>query len=90
MKIALEVNTNKKAIKPSKNDVIIYDGKEWYVTTKEALFKEYEEKVDAKLKEVDRELQAIQDFKQEVSSQMVEMSKAVKRAILLQEHKGEN
>lgn len=34
MKIMLEVQNTKKGIKPSKDNIIIYDGDSWYVTTK--------------------------------------------------------
>lgn len=40
MRIALDIKNMSKITKPSKNDVIVYDGKEYYVTTKQDLLKE--------------------------------------------------
>ena len=34
MKLILEVKNNKKIINPSRDDILLYDGKEWFVTTK--------------------------------------------------------
>ena len=81
MKIALEVKNNSKIIKPSKNDVIIHDGKQWYVTTKSDIFHEYEEKIDAKLRELQELINSLaQDnasFKENVSKQVLDISNIV-------------
>lgn len=78
MKIALEVNNLKKGIKPSKNDIIIFDGKNWYVTTKKDLFGEYERMIDAKILELSTLIETLRSdntaFKQNVSQQIVSMS----------------
>ena len=40
MRVALDIKNMSKLTKPTKNDVIVYDGKEWYITTKDDLLKE--------------------------------------------------
>ena len=81
MKMALEVKTNKRALRPTRDDVIIYDGKDWYITTKQDLFKEYEEKLDAKVKACDEKLTAITNFQTEISRQMVEYGNLIKELV---------
>ena len=72
MKLGLEVKNTKKAIRPSKNDVILYNGKEWYVTTKEELFKEFEERLNAKEKELNNKIE-------ECNAKLGEMNEAKKK-----------
>ena len=81
MKIALDVTTNRKLLKPSKNDVIIYDGHQWYITTREDIFNEYETRInfliDALAQKTD-ELEADnRAFKEQVAQQMIEMSELI-------------
>lgn len=81
LKVCLEIKNGSKVLKPKNGDVIIFDGKEWYVTTKEDIFAEYQAKVNAKIQEVEAELSELRQFKSEVSSQMIEMSEAIKKFI---------
>lgn len=68
--VGIKVKNASKAIKPSKGDVIIYDGKDWYVTTKEDLLKDaYKLIEDCKI-----ELEEAKDFRKEVAAQMKTMS----------------
>ena len=67
-----------KTLEPKKGDVIIFDGKDWYVTTKDDIFAEYQEKVNAGLQEVQRELQELRRYKGEVASQMAEMGTLIR------------
>ena len=84
VKVGLNIKNGSKAFKPKAGDVIIFDGKDWYVTTKEDIFKEYQDKVDAKLQEVDNELKEIRDFKVGISQQMIELGETVKKFVNLQ------
>lgn len=81
MKFAVDVKNMKKAISPSKGDVIMYDGKNWYITTKEDLFKEYQDKIDARIAEADRKLAEVDTFKAQISSQLIEMSEIIKKFV---------
>ena len=40
MRVALDIKNLSKLNQPTENDVIIYDGKRWYVTTKDDLLKD--------------------------------------------------
>lgn len=69
MKINLEVKNPGKALRPSKNDIILYDGKQWYVTTKEELFREFYNRLEAKEKQVDHKLRECDDKIVEMNEQ---------------------
>ena len=84
MKIGLEIKNISRAIKPKKDDVIIFDGKEWYITTKKDLFKEYEDKIDAKLEQFNNMIVSNANFKKEISGQMVKLSETIKKFIKTQ------
>ena len=77
MKIALEVKNNSKIIKPSKNNVIIYDGKQWYVTTKEELFEDFYKVLDKMQDALEKLKQENASFKSDVSSQILEITNIV-------------
>lgn len=86
MKVALEIRNLSKLKNPTKNDVIIFDGKEWYITTKEEILKE----ANDLLLECKRELASVKrenkEFKQQTSKDILELTDTV-RALL--ELKGE-
>lgn len=84
MKIALNIKNMKKAIRPANDDVIIFDGKDWYITTKETLFKEYQDKVDAKIAEVNAKIAEMEAYKGEVSSQITEMAEVIKKFVKME------
>lgn len=87
VKVGLNVKNGSKIFKPTAGDVVIYDGKDWYVTTKDDLFREYQAKVNAVLLETTEKLDKIEAFKQEISSQMLEMSEIIKKFVVLQGEK---
>lgn len=78
MKIALNVKNTSKIVKPSKDNIILYDGCEWYVTTKNDLFCEYQAKIDALILENNQVKQDNERFKQEISSQILKMSEIIR------------
>lgn len=77
MEVTLEIKNISKIMKPKEGDIILYDGKTWYVTSKEELFKWFSDKVDelenafANLKKDNN------DFKVGISQQMSDMSNVV-------------
>ena len=88
MKIGLEIKNPKKAIRPSRNDVILFDGKEWYVTTKEELFKEFEGRLNAKEKELDdkiaecnQKILELKDLKKANAEQILKIASIVEEFI---------
>ena len=80
IKVGLNIKNSSKAIKPTKGDIVIFDGKDWYVTTKEDILKEYREK----LAEINQKLQEMEQFKREISAQIKEMSEIIKKFVKLQ------
>ena len=84
MKVALDVKSNSRLLKPKQDDIIIFDGKSWYITTKAAIFQEYEEKMDAKIAELEQLVQEMEQFRREISAQMVTMSEIIERFVKLQ------
>lgn len=84
VKVGLNIKNGSKVMKSKEGDVIIFDGKDWYVTTKDAIFKEYQEKVDAKLEQVQEKLVDMENYKKDISQQMKTMSEAIKKFVNLQ------
>jgi len=78
MRIAIDVKTNKKAIRPSTDNIIMYDGKDWYVTTKQDLFKEYDTRFDKKLQQCDEKIQEVDRYMVQLAEQMLELNELVK------------
>lgn len=68
MKIVVDVKKTRNSTKFEKDDVIIYDGKDWYVTTKGELFAELEAKVNNAISMYDRKYN-------ELNSRFAELSK---------------
>lgn len=56
MKICLEVKNPGRAAKPAKDNIIIFDGKTWYITTKKDLFEEFELRLAKKEKELNERI----------------------------------
>lgn len=77
MKIGLEVKNSSKIFKPSKGDVIVFDGQSWYVTTKEDILKE----ANKTLELANRKLEEIDAYRAEISSQMAELGEIVRRFV---------
>ena len=79
MQVVLTVKNTHKIIEPSKNSVILYDGKNWYVTTKEKLFEEW----TALINKCQQELVKLQNenaqFKSDVSQQLLEMTSLIQK-----------
>ena len=78
MQVVLDIKNASSLKKPKANQVILYDGDKWYVTTRQALFKEYEDKVDSKLKTIEELKEKIEkdnaEFKKEVSKSVYDIS----------------
>ena len=83
MKMVLDVKNPSLLKEPKKDQIIIFDGNKWYVTTKQDLFKEYEDKVDAKLEALEKitnELvEANNQFKDSVSRDIIKITDVVEK-----------
>ena len=87
MKVALTIKNTGKVIKPVANDVIIYDGHEWYITTKEKLFKEWTSLLNECNKTLEDTKKENKAFKSEVGEQLKEMTDLIHKLLNL---KGDN
>ena len=86
MKIALTVKNNSKVLQPIKNDVIIYDGSTWYVTTKEDILEETNnilKDCKAALIKIKSENNSLKEenaeFKKKIAEQMLKLSELVEK-----------
>ena len=81
MNIMLDIKNASALKKPNNGHIILYDGEKWYVTTRDALFKEYQDKVDAKLAEIERKeakmLEETQEFQKKVSSDVLQLTELI-------------
>lgn len=80
MKMILNVK-GKRPLNPIKNDVIIFDGKDWYMTTKEDVLKESLELLEECKSELSKIKTENAEFKKQIASQMLEMSKIIKTMV---------
>lgn len=86
MNVVLNIKNTSKVIKPTKNSVILYDGKDWYVTTKEQLFEEWTDLLNKCNKEFADIRSDNTKFKSEVGKQLKQMTDLIQQ---LFETKGE-
>ena len=84
VKVGLNIKNGSKVFKPKPGDVIIFDGKDWYVTTKDDIFREYQMKMDAMLTQIGEELKSIREFKVDIANQMTKMGEAVRKFIIFE------
>ena len=87
MRVALDIKNLSKLKEPSINDVIIYDGKQWYVTTKDDILKEANDLLLECKEELAKTKRENQEFKQQTSKDILELTDTVKKLLEL---KGEN
>ena len=83
MRVALDIRNMSKLTKPTKNDVIVYDGKEWYITTKDDLLKaamDLVHKCEQTLADIKQENQ---QFKEETSSNIKEIADTAQNLLRL-------
>lgn len=78
MKIELEIKNVPKAIAPTKDNIILYDGKQWYITTKQDLFKEYDERFKAKIAACDEKIAEMNQQKADLARQMLEYGQIIR------------
>ena len=79
MEVILDVKGVSKVMNPTQDNVIAFDGKKWYLTSKESLLAD-SYKI---LKETKQELEKIkaenQEFRQKVAKQLFDMSELIKK-----------
>lgn len=86
MKVLLDVKNPSALKEPRKDQIIIFDGNKWYITTRQDLFKEYEEKVDAKIAELEQKAIDLEnenkEFKNSVSKDIITMSDVIEQMLV--------
>ena len=87
MNVVLNIKNTSKIIKPTKNSVILCDGKDWYVTTKEELLKECSDLLKKCKITLEEQKQENTEFKKDVGKQLKQMTDLIQQ---LFETKGEN
>ena len=86
MQVVLTVKNSHKVMNPTKDDIILYDGKIWYVTTKEEILKEWKkllQKADEKIETLEVKNEELrqdnQNFRKEVAKQLKDMSDLIEK-----------
>ena len=79
MKVALTVKNSSRVLNPIENDVIIYDGNIWYVTTKDKLLEEANGILQSCKEELVKLKKEYSDFKKEVAGQLLSMSQLIEK-----------
>lgn len=81
MKIMLDVKNMSRAIKPSKDDIMMFDGESWYITDKKSVLGEAFELLEQSKEELESLKKENEDFKKEIAKQMLEMSEIIKEIL---------
>lgn len=88
MDVVLSVKNMSKVFKPTVDNVMLFDGKQWYITTKQDLFKEFTNllnQCNSKLVELE---QQNANFKREVALELKDMTDLIQT--LFDNTQGEN
>lgn len=85
MRIAIDVKNMSRMKEPSANDVIVYDGRQWYVTTKDDILKEANETLSKCEKTLARLEAENQEFKQQTSKDIIEIAETTKKLLKMKE-----
>ena len=79
MEVVLDVKNVPKIMNPTKNDVIVFNGKQWYLTSKESLLEEACQLVEEAKKELENSRKENKEFREKVARQLYEMSESIKK-----------
>ena len=79
MDVMLDIKNVPKVMKPTQNDVIVFNGKEWYITTKESLLVDAYKLIDECKAELEKLKKENKEFKTTVNNQLKIMSDAIKK-----------
>ena len=79
MEVILDIKNVPKAIHPTVDSIIVFNGKDWYITSKESLLKEAYELVDNARLELENLKKENKEFKSTVAKQLYDMSELIKK-----------
>lgn len=77
--VLLDIKNVPKVMKPTQNDVVVFNGKEWYITTKESLFAEAYDLIGQCKQELEKLKKENSEFKKSVAKQIVDLSGLVEK-----------
>lgn len=78
MEVILDIKNVPKVMNPTVNSVIVFNGKDWYLTSKESLLKEAYELVEEAKQSIEKLKEENTKFKSDVATQLQTMSDAIK------------
>lgn len=81
MEITLKLKNTSRGLMPQKDDVIVYNGSIWYVTTKEDILKETKDLLEECKTELEKTRKENSDFKKQVAQQLLDMSEVLKQIL---------
>ena len=77
MQVVLNVKNASKLVKPTSDSVLLYNGKNWYVTTKEEILKEIRGLLSECRETLEAQKQDNEEFKRKVSAEIKEMADSI-------------
>ena len=77
--VLLNIKNVPKVMKPTQDDVVVFNGKDWYITSKESLFAEAYKLIGECNAELEKVKKENSDFKKSVAKQLVELSELVEK-----------
>lgn len=77
MQVVLNVKNASKLVKPTSDSVLLFNGKDWYVTTKEEILKEIRDLLSECRETLKAQKQDNEDFKRKVSAEIKEMADSI-------------
>lgn len=78
MEVILDVKGVSKVMNPTQDNVIAFDGKQWYLTTKESLLADSYKLIEEAKQELEKIKSENQEFKQKVAKQLFDMSELIR------------
>lgn len=79
MEVILDIKNVPKAMNPTENDVIIFQGKTWYLTTKESLLADAYKVLEECKAELEKIKAENAEHKRTVAKQLYDMSELIKK-----------
>ena len=79
MEVILDIKNIPKAMNPTHNDVVVFNGKTWYLTTKQDLLEDAYKLLAEATEELEKLKIENQNFKEQVNEQLGFMSEAIRK-----------
>ncbi len=79
MEVILDVKGVSKIMNPTQDSVIAFDGKQWYLTSKESLLEDSYKLIEEARQELEKIKAENQEFRQKVAKQLFDMSELIKK-----------